>query len=70
MNAKKIGKRIRELRGEISAPELAKAIGSSVSAIFMYESGERIPRDEVKIKLARYFGVSIESLFFADQVHK
>lgn len=66
MDAKKIGKRIRELRGEKSAPELAKAIGSSVSAIFMYESGERIPRDEVKIRLARYFGVSIESLFFAD----
>ena len=66
MDAKKIGKRIRELRGETSAPELAKAIGSSVSAIFMYESGERIPRDEVKIKLARHFGVSIESLFFAD----
>lgn len=66
MDAKKIGKRIRELRGETSAPEFAKAIGSSVSAIFMYESGERIPRDEVKIKIARYFGVSIESLFFAD----
>ena len=66
MDAKKIGKRIRELRGETSAPELAKAIGSSVSSIFMYESGDRIPRDEVKIKLARYFGVSIESLFFAD----
>lgn len=66
MDAKKIGKRIRELRGETSAPELAKAIGSSVSSIFMYESGERIPRDEVKIRLARYFGVSIESLFFAD----
>ena len=66
MDAKKIGKRIRELRGETSAPELAKAIGSSVSSIFMYESGDRIPRDEVKIKIARYFGVSIESLFFAD----
>lgn len=66
MDAKKIGKRIRDLRGETSVPELANAIGSSVSAIFMYESGERIPRDEVKIKLARYFGVSIESLFFAD----
>lgn len=66
MDGKKIGKKIRELRGEKSAPEVAKAIGTSVSAISMYESGERIPRDEVKIKLARYFGVSIESLFFAE----
>ena len=69
MDAKKIGQRIRALRADRSVAEVAKAINSSTSAISMYESGERIPRDEVKIKLARYFNVSIESLFFADQVH-
>lgn len=66
MNAKEFGKKLRELRGNRSAQEVADAIGTSVSAVFMYENGERIPRDEVKLRIARYFDVSIVSLFFAD----
>ena len=42
---------------------LAKALGISVSALSMYEQGNRIPRDEVKIRMAEYYGISIESLF-------
>jgi len=30
----------------------------------MYERDERTPRDEVKIRLAKFFGVSIQDLFF------
>ena len=52
------------LRGERSQEEVAKALGISVSALSMYEQGNRIPRDEVKIRMAEYYGISIESLFF------
>ena len=52
------------LRGNRSQEEVAKALGISVSALSMYEQGNRIPRDEIKIALARYFNVSVGYLFF------
>lgn len=51
------------LRGERSQEEVAKALGISISALSMYEQGNRIPRDEVKIRMAEYYGISIEDLF-------
>lgn len=62
-DAKIIGKRLTQLRGERTQFEVAKAVGVSVSAIGMYESGKRVPRDGVKIALANYFGVNIQPLF-------
>lgn len=66
MNLKNIGKKLRTLRGSRSISEVAKVVGVVPSAISMYEAGERIPRDNVKVKLAHYYGVSVESIFFAD----
>lgn len=51
------------LRGDRSQEEVAKALGISVSALSMYEQGNRIPRDEIKIRMADYYGISIEDLF-------
>ena len=56
-------KKLREDKG-ISQLELSKQIGVSPSSITMYEQGERIPRDYVKIRIAEYFGVTVESIFF------
>lgn len=64
MDKVKIGQRLIELRGEKSRQEVADAIGVSVSAITMYELGERMPRDEVKKKIAEYYGKSVQSIFF------
>lgn len=69
MDAVEIGMRIRKLRGSESQQVLAKKLEISKSALAMYERGERIPRDEVKIRIARYFGVSLESIFFAKSEH-
>ena len=52
MNRKAIAKRLILLRGERSREEVAKACGISISALAMYEQGERIPRDDIKIKIA------------------
>lgn len=71
MNAEQIGAKIRELRtgrGE-SADELAKAIGTSTSAIAMYENGNRIPRDEIKIRIAEHYSTPVESIFFQTKPH-
>lgn len=59
-----IGKRLIDLRGEKSQSEVAEAVGITQAALSMYERGERVPRDNVKIKLANYYGVSVAALFF------
>lgn len=42
---------------------VAAQIGISYQALQSYEKEQRIPRDETKIKLARYYNVPIESIF-------
>lgn len=64
MNAIKIGKKLRDLRGERTQNVVSKDIGISLSALAMYERGERIPRDEIKLKLAYYYGTSVQDIFF------
>ena len=69
MDRIEIGKRLRELRGDRRPEEVAVAVGVSASAIAMYELGERIPRDTVKLALARYYGVPVGEIFFPDNAH-
>lgn len=69
-NAKEVGIRLSQLRGDISREKLAKDIGVSVSAISMYENGERVPRDAIKIKIAEYFGKSVQEIFFDPKCHE
>ena len=59
-----IGKRLRELRGDKTMEEVCAATGIGRSALNMYELGYRMPRDEAKIKLAAYYGVGVEDIFF------
>lgn len=52
-------------RGEKTRREVSEAIGISVSAIAMYENGMRTPRDSIKQKLADYYGLTVQDLFFS-----
>jgi len=63
LDAKIIGKRLRELRGNISQEKVAKACEIPVIVLNMYERGERIPRDEIKLKLAAFYNVKVENIF-------
>nr|WP_275533116.1 helix-turn-helix transcriptional regulator [Faecalibacterium sp. An192] len=63
---KEIGSRLRRLRGEQDAKSVAKALGIRTSALFMYERGERSPRDQVKMKIARYYGLPVQEIFFSE----
>ncbi len=62
------GSKLRELRGKRSREEVAGAVNISVSAIAMYENEERSPRDEIKLRLAEYFGESVQDIFFTQNV--
>ena len=59
------GKRLIALRGDKSQETVAKDVGISTSALGMYETEQRIPRDEIKIALANYFNTTVEAIFFA-----
>lgn len=66
MNKQRVGQMLRALRGEKSQEEVAIACGITKQAVCNYETGERMPRDEIKVKLAHYYGVSVQSIFFAE----
>lgn len=65
MDANKIGEKLIKLRGNRTQEEVAKALGISLSAIGMYERGERIPRDEIKILIAKYYDTTVQAIFYA-----
>ena len=44
--------------------QMAKRVGISQSAYRMYESGDRIPNDENKIKIANIYGMTVQEIFF------
>jgi len=65
-----IASRLLELRGRTPREEVAKALGISVSALQMYENAQRIPRDEIKLKIAAYYGKTVQEIFFDGIPHE
>ena len=59
-----VAERLIKARGDKRREEVAKAVGISLSAIAMYENGERVPRDEIKVRLADYYQTTVQKLFF------
>ena len=59
-----MSERLRTLREEMSLTQsqLAEKLDIAVSSISQYESGDRVPSDDVKIKLASFFDVSLDFL--------
>ena len=64
MNTKKIGAKLIKLRGERTQEMVAKKLGISTSALSAYENGDRIPRDSIKIKIAKYYEKTVQEIFF------
>ena len=59
---------LREDRG-LTQAELAYKLGISASAMSAYENGTRVPRDEIKVRIAEFFGVSVLDVFYARKFH-
>lgn len=67
-----IGEKLKCLREEkgISVEEMAKELDLTRQAVYNYESNSRIPRDEIKVKIAQYFEKSVEEIFFDTKATK
>ena len=59
-----VAERMIKARGDMKRADVCKEAGISLSALTMYENGQRVPRDEIKVKLAKIYGTSIEALFY------
>lgn len=70
-DSKEIGDRLRSLRSkrEKTIAEVANALGIAPSTLTAYELGDRTPRDEIKVKIANYYGRSVGSIFFNQNCH-
>lgn len=64
MNREMIAAKLRALRGDKTREEIAIACKITANAISMYETGARVPCDDVKIRLANYFNKSVQEIFF------
>lgn len=58
------GQKIRQLRGEMTQEQAANLIGVTKTALSMYENDERVPRDEIKKRIAAAFGQTVGALFY------
>lgn len=65
IDARVIGQRLISLRGNKTIKQVANDLGISESALSMYENGARIPRDEIKIRIASYYKRTVQSIFYA-----
>lgn len=65
-----IGARIKLLREELGLKqeELAKALSVSPSAIGMYERNLREPNNELTLKIADYFNVTVDYLLGKSEI--
>lgn len=59
-----------KLRGDRSQKQMAKELGVPVSSYAMIELGYRFPRKEVQAKLANFFEVTVDELFFNHSNHE
>ena len=64
VDPKTVGRRLRDLRGCRTKTGVARDIGISYSSLCFYEDGERNPSPAVQEKLAKYYGVTVESIFY------
>ena len=65
-----VGKKLKALRGKKTQKQVADEIGITKSALAMYEQDKRVPRDEVKVRIAAYYNEPVGSLFYGQLEHK
>ena len=66
MNREQVGKRLKKLRGKRRIDEVANALGITKQAVYFYETGRRMPKDNMKSAIAEYYGKSVQDIFFAE----
>lgn len=66
MDSKKVGERLKALREGVgmSQEAIARELNISTSSWTKYEQGVRTPNDDLKIEIAKYFGTTVQAIFF------
>lgn len=67
LNKELIAQKLVSLRNGEKREKVAQDLNISISALQMYETGHRIPKDEIKVKIAAYYKISVQELFFEDK---
>lgn len=55
---KSIGEKLIQLRGDRSITEVSKSLKLTNQALWNYENNIRVPRDDIKKKIADYYKVN------------
>ena len=61
---KKIARKLKELRGDKKQEDVAKKLGILQSTYSNYERGFRVPKDNIKVKIAKLYGKSVSEIFY------
>lgn len=61
---KSIGEKLIQLRGDRSIAEVSRSLKLTNQALWNYENNIRVPRDDIKKKIADYYKVDVGKLFF------
>jgi transcriptional regulator with XRE-family HTH domain len=59
---------LRKRKG-VTQTEVAKAHGVPATTYNAYETGQNVPRDDMKLKIADYYGRSVQFIFFKQITH-
>ncbi len=66
MDRKIVGMRLQNLRirAHETVHQVAAIIGVSASSVMQYETGDKMPSDNVKIQIAKHFDCTVEEIFY------
>lgn len=56
-------------RKKLTQTAISKALGVNPSTYNAWETGQNIPRDEMKVKIADFYGLSVGYIFFKPITH-
>ncbi len=56
--------KLRKLRAKKTQEQVAQDLGVSLSAYVKYENGIRVPRDDIKKRIATYYNSTVQDIFF------
>ena len=61
-----ISEKLKKLRADkgITQEVAAREIGISRTALESYETGRRVPKDAIKVKIANYYNADLVEIFF------
>lgn len=62
-----LGKVLKKLRGSKTLLEVSKHTGIGVTALSNYENNYRVPKDENKKKLAKFYNKTVGELFYKEK---